>query len=94
MGLRDILKKKKIRKENDSLKEMMSPDMKEAADINSLIIDLEAKREKTQKEYDALSLKVEKLKKDAVFFEDALIFQEYGLYTPRYSFVTAQEYKR
>ena len=93
MGLKDIFNASKIRKENDSLKEMMSPDMKEAADINSLIIDLEAKREKTQKECDALTLKVEKLKKDAVFFEDALIFQEYGLYTPRYNFVTAQEYK-
>ena len=38
MGLRDIFNASKIRKENDSLKEMMSPDMKEAADINSLII--------------------------------------------------------
>ena len=93
MGLRDIFNASKIRKENDSLKEMMSPDMKEAADINSLIIDLEAKREKTQKEFDALTLKVDKLKKEAVFFEDAIIFQEYGLYTPRYNFVTAQEYK-
>ena len=93
MGLKDIFNASKIRKENDSLKEMMSTDMKEAADINALIIDLEAKRDKTQKECDALVLKVEKLKKDAVFFEDAIIFQEYGLYTPRYSFVTAQEYK-
>ena len=93
MGLKDIFNASKIRKENDSLKEMMSPDMKEAANINSLIIDLEAKRDKIQKEYDALVLKVDKLKKDAVFFEDAIIFQEYGLYTPRYSFVTAQEYK-
>ena len=30
MGLRDIFNASKIRKENDSLKEMMSPDMKEA----------------------------------------------------------------
>ena len=93
MGLRDLFNASKIRKENDSLKEMMSPDMKEAADINTQIINLEAKREKIQKEYDALVLKVEGLKKEAVFFEDAIIFQEYGLYTPRYSFVTAQEYK-
>ena len=71
----------------------MSPEMREAADVNSLIIDLESKRDSLQKQCDKLSEKVNKLKKDAIFFEDAIVFQEYALYTPRYSFVTAQEYK-
>lgn len=93
MGIKDIFGASKIRKENDSLKEMMSPEMREAADVNSLIIDLESKRDSLQKQCDKLSEKVNKLKKDAIFFEDAIVFQEYALYTPRYSFVTAQEYK-
>ena len=33
------------------------------------------------------------MKKEAVFFEDAITFQEFGLYTPRYDFVTSEEYK-
>lgn len=93
MGIKDIFGASKIRKENESLKEMMSPEMREAADVNSLIIDLESKRDALQKECDKLSMKVDKLKKDAIFFEDALVFQEYALYTPRYSFTTSQEYK-
>ena len=35
MGLKDIFNASKIRKENDSLKEMMSLDMKEAAGLMS-----------------------------------------------------------
>lgn len=93
MALKDFLNASKIRKENDSLKEMMSPEMQDAANINALVIDLEAKRDKLQRECDKLSTKVEKLKEDAVFFEDAIIFQDFGLYTPRYSFASVEEYK-
>ena len=47
--------------------------------------------EKLQKECDRIEKKVQTLKKDAIFFEDAILFQEDGLYTPRYNFITAEE---
>jgi len=93
MGLKDILNASKIKKENEGLKELMSPEMQNAATLNEKIVTLEIRQEKLQKECDKLESKVAQLKKDAVFFEDALIYQDYGLYTPRYSFVSAEEYK-
>ena len=93
MGLKDIFNAGKIRKENDGLKELMSPEMQDAVALNEKTAALEAKREKLEKECNKLESKVAQLKKDAIFFEDALIFQDYSLYTPRYNFVSAEEYK-
>lgn len=93
MGLFDILNAGKIRKENDSLKEIMSPEMQDAAKLSEYVSDMEIKKEKLEKEVEKLNKKVSNLKNDAIFFEDAIIFQEYGLYSPRYNFLTADEYK-
>lgn len=51
------------------------------------------KKERLEKEIDKRTSKIDALKKEAVFFEDAITFQEFGLYTPRYDFVTSEEYK-
>lgn len=93
MGLKDILNASKIRKENDGLKELMTPEMLDAANLNAKVAELKVKHEKLQKECSRIEQKVQQLKKDAIFFEDAIIFQDFGLYTPRYEFVTAEEYK-
>lgn len=93
MGLFDILNAGKIRKENDNLKEIMSPEMQDAAKLSEYVSDMEIKKEKLEKEVEKLNKKVSNLKNDAIFFEDAIIFQEYGLYSPRYNFLTADEYK-
>ena len=100
MGIKDIFNAGKIRRENDSLKEMMSPELQDAAALSAKISELEKNHEKVEKKYErltkefnSLSEKVANLKKEAIFFEDALIFQEYGLYSPRYSFITSEQYK-
>lgn len=93
MGLKDILNASKIRKENDGLKTLLNADMQDAVQLNEHIAELEVKKEKLEKEVDRLTTSVEKLKKDAIFFEDALVYQDFGLYSPRYDFVTAEDYK-
>ncbi len=93
MGLFDILNAGKIRKENDGLKELMSPEMENAVALNEKIAELEIKKEKLEKENSRLASSIKNLKKEAIFFEDSIIFQDFGLYTPRYNFVTAEEYK-
>ncbi|MEY8496167.1 DUF4041 domain-containing protein [Lachnospiraceae bacterium 29-91] len=93
MGLKDIFNASKIRKENDGLKELMSPEFQNAASLNEKIAELEVKKEKLEKENARLSSSVEKLRQEAIFFEDSITFQDFGLYTPRYNFVTAEEYK-
>lgn len=93
MGIRDILNAGKIRKENEGLKELISPEMQDAVNLNEHIADLTFRKEKLEKEVNKLTQTIEKLKKDAIFFEDALVYQDFGLYTPRYDFVSAEEYK-
>jgi len=82
----------KIRKENEGLKEMLSPELQEAADINKYIIDLEAKRDKLEKQLSSLEISIKEKKKEAIFFDDAIIYQDFGLYAPRYNFIAAEEY--
>ena len=93
MGLKDVFNIGKIAKENAGLKELMSPEFQNASVLNSKVSELEAKKERLEKEIGKRTSKIDALKKEAVFFEDAITFQEFGLYTPRYDFVTSEEYK-
>lgn len=67
MGLFDILNAGKIKKENEGLREVLSPELQDAANLSIYVSDLESKREKLEKEVDKLSSKVSKLKEDAIF---------------------------
>lgn len=44
MGFMDIFNAGKIKKENEGLKELLSPEMQDAATLNEYIIQLESKR--------------------------------------------------
>ena len=94
MGLKDVFNIGKIAKENAGLKELMSPEFQNASVLNSKVAELEDKKERLEKEIDKRTSKIDALKKEAVFFEDAITFQEFGLYTPRYNFITSEEYKK
>lgn len=93
MGIMDIFNAGKIKKENEGLKELFTPEMQDAAALNAHIIELEAQKEKLEKTANKLSASIEAMKKEAIFFEDAITYQEFGLYTPRYSFVSSDLYK-
>lgn len=93
MGIMDIFNAGKIKKENEGLKELLTPEMQDAAALNTRIIELEAKKEKLEKTVDKLSASIEAMKKEAIFFEDAITYQDFGLYTPRYNFVSSDLYK-
>ena len=93
MGIMDIFNAGKIKKENEGLKELLTPEMQDAAALNTHIIEHEAKKEKLEKTVDKLSASIEAMKKEAIFFEDAITYQDFGLYTPRYNFVSSDLYK-
>lgn len=93
MSIKDLLNASKIRKENDGLKELLTVDMQDTVKLNAYTAELEVKKDKLEKEVSRLNATVTKLKKDAVYFEDVLVYQDFGLYTPRYNFVTTEEYK-
>lgn len=93
MGILDIISAGKVKKENEELKALLTPEMQDVVTLNGKITELESQKEKLEKEISKLNSYVNSLKKEAIFFDDALIFQEFGLYTPRYDFVTAEDYK-
>lgn len=94
MGFKDFLNAGKIRKENDGLKELLNPELQDAAKLTEHIAELEVKKERLEKELQRLTASVERKKRDVIFFEDALVYQDFGLYTPRYNFLTSDEYKQ
>ena len=94
MGIFDILNSGKIKKENESLKELLTPELRNAATLNNYVSELESRKENLEKEISSLSSSIDSMKKEAIFFEDAITYQEFGLYTPRYSFITSEEYKK
>lgn len=94
MGIFDILNSGKIKKENESLKELLTPELQNAAALNNYVSELESRKENLEKEISNLSSSIDSMKKEAIFFEDAITYQEFGLYTPRYSFITSEEYKK
>ena len=94
MGIFDILNSGKIKKENESLKELLTPELQNAATLNNYVSELESRKENLEKEISSLSSSIDSMKKEAIFFEDAITYQEFGLYTPRYSFITSEEYKK
>lgn len=93
MGLKDILNAGKIRRENDDLKAAMSPEMQDVANLLSYKRQLEQEISQLQSTVQRLSSQVEQKKKDAIFFDEALAYQDFGLYSPRYDFVRSEQYK-
>lgn len=100
MGLKDIINASKIRAENDTLKEYLTPEMQNAVVLHTRVQELEKTAEKLDKDIQKkqstlteLEQKISDLKKKLITFEDDIIVQEFGLYQPRYSYTTSDEYK-
>lgn len=100
MGLSDIFNIGKIKKENEELKEMLTPEMNDAIDLQHKINDfnkqlssLESELNKKQQEIEAKSKELDKISKDIITFSDEVLVQEYGLYQPRYNFMSSDVYK-
>lgn len=99
MGLSDIFKASKIKAENEDLRKMMTPEMQDAANIQSHIRDLNAAADKLEKaiqkkqeKLDALNKSVEDKKKYLVVLDDEILYQDFGIYTPHYDFCNSDEY--
>lgn len=96
-----------LQQKHDDLQNLMSPDVQEAFSLQSKIRELESDIEKRNKtiselqktivnkniELSQLGITISEKKKEAIFFEDAITYQEFGLYTPRYTFISSDEYK-
>lgn len=100
MGLRDILNASKIKAENDNLKSLMTPELQEASnllkkinELNNQINKLDAQIHEKEKDLTGLELRIASRKNQLIIFDDDILVQEFGLYSPRYSYNTSDEYK-
>lgn len=100
MGLKDFFNASKIREENENLKSIMTPEMQDAANLMQRISELQNNlngldsqiNQKTQTLND-LNMQISAKKEQLISFDDDILIQEFGLYQPRYSFNTSDEYK-
>lgn len=100
MGLKDIFNASKIKEENDNLKSLMTPEMQNASALMAKINELQKETDRLTKEIDRKQSAVISLEKTAadlqqkiITFNDAILVQEFGLYSPRYDFINAEQYK-
>lgn len=107
MGFLDTFKGKKykadlegLQEKYDDLEKLLSPEMKETAkfqeykkELEKNITNLEKKLQEQRIETDGLTAEIASKKQQLISFDDAILVQEFGLYSPRYDFVKASEYK-
>ncbi len=84
-------------KDTARLQELVKELEAQKADCESQINTLNETYDKTasrrQKEIDKLEARYASLKQQLITFDDTLLVQEFGLYSPRYDFVNSDEYK-
>lgn len=114
MGFLDTFKGKQykseleaLKKEYDNIQSLMTPEMREANNIQKEIERLQSQRDAITSELDQLSAEIssrqkqsadlgqtiEEKKKQIVCLDDEIVVQEFGLYTPRFDFASALDYK-
>ena len=100
MGLKDILNAGKIKQENDSLKNLMTPEMQDAAKLQEYTEKLKAEisiLENTIQNNNAniawQNNELNRLKSMILSFSDQILVEEFGLYKPRYTFANTDGYK-
>lgn len=103
MGLLDLIKateNKKLKQEIDDLKNLLTPEQKEAKDILEYLNELQAKRgvlnrdiEKLKTELTDLENKKNIRKQELIMLDEEILMQDFGLYQPKYDFATSEQYK-
>ena len=100
MGISDLFNSSKLKEENQRLKQLVTPEMQNAIDIQQHIADLHQQENSisesiTQKsnELDRLNEEINQAKSQLVVMNDAILFQDFALYEPRYDFCNSEEYK-
>ena len=100
MGISDLFNSSKLKEENQRLKQLVTPEMQNAIDIQQHIDDLHQQENSisesiTQKsnELNRLNEEINQAKGQLVVMNDAILFQDFALYEPRYDFCNSEEYK-
>ena len=82
-----------LRRENARLREQLSPEQNELVDIKMDVQKLKVQNDKYLKEIAENEEKLNEVKCQVVEVEEAVLMQSFGLYTPHYDFMRADDYK-
>lgn len=100
MSLKDILNASKIRKENDRLKQILTPEMQNIIDLQNVTAELNRTITELQSEVQSKQNELQKVQKDIsekrsqlIVMDDEILVQEFGLYKPTFDFATSLDYK-
>ena len=103
MGLMDFIKakeNKKLKQEIDELKSLLTPEQKEIKDMLNYLNELQEKRDKLTGDIEKLKIELIDLenkknikRKELIVLDEEILMQEFGLYQPKYNFVTSDQYK-
>lgn len=107
MGISDIFNAKKIKEENEQLRRLMTPEMQSAINMQNYIAQLQNHIAELQKQDEKLTKKIDKASKELaernqsildaksklICFQEDLLVQDFGLYYPRFDFMSSDEYK-
>lgn len=100
MGIKDIFNASKIKEENENLKSLITPEMQDAFNLMDKVKSLQKQSASLENEIftqtniiNELKSKIQQLKSQLIVFNDDVLVQEFGLYSPRYSYGTSDEYK-
>lgn len=103
MGLLDLIKateNKKLKQEIEDLKNLLTPEKKEAKDILEYLNELQEKRSILIKDIEKLKLELTDLenkknirKQELIILDEEILMQDFGLYQPKYDFATSEQYK-
>ena len=100
MGIKDILNASKFKAENENLKSLMTPEMQDASvmmskirNLQEQLASLESEIAKQSNALNGLNTQIAQKQSQIITFNDDILVQEFGLYTPRYSYNTSDDYK-
>ena len=104
MGILDLFmasKNKRLQKEVEDLKALLTPEQQQLIDITDNIKKLETKRNEIEKDinklenrYANLNKECEYKRKQIVVLDDRILLEDFGLYEPLYDFAKSDEYKK
>lgn len=83
----------KEKKEIERLKSQMLPEQVTLADLQGKIEEKEKQLGTIQRDIIGAQRQLDALQKEVIQTNETILLQSFGLYTPRYSFVNADEYK-
>ena len=103
MGLLDFIKateNKKLKQEIEDLRNLLTPEQKEAKEILNYLKELHEKRDILNRDIENLKIELTDLenkknarKQELIMLDEEILMQEFGLYQPKYDFATSDQYK-